>query len=144
MIYFSVVLFFSLSFYGYSQEVKDVNYKDLWRRGPEKIYYLLPDTINPYSGNCHMNYSKTNKVAIKGEILNGYQTGEWVWMYKDGKVKRTTEYKKGMKHGKTTYYYKTGQKKSEINFFKDKNIQQVSWNEKGERISNPGFKQYKD
>ncbi len=144
MRYLLVLVYLGLSLAGFSQETKDVNYKDLWRRGPEKIYYLLPDTIHPYSGNCHMNFPKTNKAAIKGQILDGYQTGEWTWIYKDGTLKRTTEFKKGMKHGKTVYYYKNGQKKSEINFYMDKNIKQVSWNEKGERIANPGFQQFKD
>jgi len=123
---------------------KDVDYNDLWRRGPEKIYYLLPDTVHPYTGKCHLYFPKTKKVAVSGQFIDGLKTGEWKWVYKDGKTKRTTEYKKGMKHGKTTYYYKNGNKKSEINFYMDKNIKQVSWNEKGQRIENPSFHQFKN
>ena len=39
-----------------AQEQKDVDYNDLWRRGPEKIYYLLPDTIHPFTGKCHLYF----------------------------------------------------------------------------------------
>jgi len=123
---------------------KNVNYNDLWRRGQEKIYYLLPDTIHPYTGKCYLNFPKTKKQAVTGQVVNGLKTGTWKWFYKSGSLKRTTEYKKGMKHGKTIYYYKNGKKKSEINFYMDKNIRQVSWNEKGERIENPSFRQFKN
>ncbi len=142
---FLFFVFIGLGFSSFAQEAQqDVDYNRLWRRGSEKIYYLLPDTIHKYTGKCYLNFPKTKKVAVIGQLIGGFRTGEWKWLYKDGKTKRTTEYKKGMKHGKTTYYYKNGKKKSEINFYMDKNIKQVSWNEKGERVENPSFHQYKN
>ncbi len=138
-------IFIGLGINAFSQGVqKDVDYNDLWRRGQEKVYFLLPDTSHPYTGKCHLYFPKTKKIALIGQLVDGFKTGEWKWFYDDGKPKRTTEYKKGMKHGKTTYYYKNGNKKSEINFYLDKNIKQVSWDEKGQRIENPSFQQFKN
>ena len=142
---FLFFIFIGLGFSALSQATQqDVDYNRLWHRGHEKIYYLLPDTVHPYTGKCHLNFPKTKKVAVTGQFINGLKTGEWKWIYKNGTLKRTTEYKKGMKHGKTTYYYKNGKKKSEINFYMDKNIKQVSWDEKGKRVENPSFHQFKN
>ncbi len=115
---------------------KTVDYDKL-----EKDWKTLLLDGKPYTGNVKKLFDN-GQVAIEGEVVNGLREGEWKWYYPDGKLKRTSIYKKGKKNGKTIYYYPNGKKRSEIYFVDDKNIRQISWDKNGKRKPNPQFKKF--
>jgi antitoxin component YwqK of YwqJK toxin-antitoxin module len=81
-------------------------------------------------------------LGMAGEFKSGKKDGDWVWWYQNGQKKRYCHYAAGMKDGKSMFWYKTGIKKSEIIFDNDKNIKQMSWDEKGNKIKNPSFEKF--
>ena len=108
----------------------------------EKDWKTLLLDGKPYSGNVKKLF-ENGQIAIEGEVVNGLREGLWKWYYPNGKLKRTSIYKKGKKNGKTIYFYTNGNKKSEIYFIDDKNIRQMSWDKNGKRIPNPHFKKFR-
>ena len=107
----------------------------------EKDWKTLLLDGKPYTGNVKKLYDN-GQVAIEGKVVNGLREGEWKWYYPDGKLKRTSIYKKGKKNGKTIYFYPNGKKRAEIYFVDDKNIRQISWDKNGKRKPNPQFKKF--
>ena len=107
----------------------------------EKDWRTLLLNGKPFTGSVQKLYDN-KQVAIEGKVVNGLREGEWKWYYDNGKLKRTSIYKHGKKNGKTVYYYKNGKKRMEITFYNDKNIRQISWDEKGNRKPNPQFKKF--
>jgi antitoxin component YwqK of YwqJK toxin-antitoxin module len=136
MKHFIAILFFTgfISMGLFAQQT--VDYDKL-----EKDWKTLLLDGKPYTGNVKKLYDN-GQVAIEGKVVNGLREGEWKWYYPDGKLKRTSIYKKGKKNGKTIYFYPNGKKRAEIYFVDDKNIRQISWDKNGKRKPNPQFKKF--
>jgi len=116
-----------------------VKYDNLEQR--DGLFYEM-GKLEPYSGQCYSTFPN-GQLGLGGNIKEGLRDGEWVWYYENGTQRRFATYKNGLKHGPTIFFYNNGIKKSEIIFDNDKNIRQSSWDEKGNRISNPSFNQFK-
>ena len=105
------------------------------------LMYVKGET-KPYTGKCYTTHDN-GKLGMGGYYVNGKMNGNWIWWYKNGNKKRYTQYKNGVKHGKNIYYYKNGVKKSEIIYDNNRNIRQISYNKKGERIANPSMGKFR-
>lgn len=121
----------------YSQ--RKVNYKQL--EAQSGAMYVIGET-KTYTGRCYTKYD-SGKIGLGGSFVNGKMDGDWIWWYENGQKKRYTQYKNGVKDGKSIYWYKNGVKKSEIIYDNNRNIRQISYNKKGEKVSNPSMNKYR-
>jgi antitoxin component YwqK of YwqJK toxin-antitoxin module len=119
---------------------RKVKYDEL--ESKNALMYVVGENT-PYTGKCFTLYDN-GKLGMGGYYVNGQMNGDWIWWYKDGNKKRYAQYKNGIKHGKSIYYYKNGVKKSEIIYDENKNIRQISYNQKGEIIPNPSMSKFKN
>jgi len=132
-----LLILFSLSaFVSFSQEAVDFNMLEV----KDGLYYVKGQA-KAFTGQCYTLY-KTGEKGLGGNIKDGKKDGDWIWWYKNGTKKRFAHYVDGMLDGKSTFWYKNGNKKSEIFFSENRNIRQISYNEKGKRIANPSFSKF--
>jgi len=103
--------------------------------------YVIGET-KAYTGKCFTKY-ESGKIGMGGSYINGKMDGDWIWWYENGQKKRYTQYKEGSKNGKSIYWYKNGVKKSEIIYDNNRNIRQISYNKKGEKVSNPSMNKFR-
>jgi antitoxin component YwqK of YwqJK toxin-antitoxin module len=132
----SLILILSVSTI-YSQ--RKINYNKL--EAKESLMYVIGEN-EPYTGKCYTQYDG-GQLGMGGSYLDGKMEGDWIWWYENGKKKRYTQYKTGTKNGKSIFWYKTGIKKSEIIYDNNRNIRQISYNKKGEKVANPSMSKFR-
>jgi len=133
---FTLIIIFFVSV-SYSQ--RKVNYKQL--EAKNGTMYVIGET-KPYTGKCFTKY-ESGKIGMGGSYVDGKMDGDWIWWYENGQKKRYTQYKNGAKNGKSIYWYKNGIKKSEIIYDNNRNIRQISYNKKGDKVSNPSMNKFR-
>ena len=134
IILFAVSVFLGLS--SFSQKAVDFNTLVI----KDGLYYHANEK-EPFTGQCYTLY-KSGEKGLGGNIKAGKKDGDWIWWYKNGTKKRFAHYVDGVLEGKSTFWYKNGNKKSEIIFSENRNIRQISYNQKGKRIANPSFSKF--
>jgi|GEM_PF-946396 antitoxin component YwqK of YwqJK toxin-antitoxin module len=129
-----LLIVLSIFFYTFLIAQQSISLDKLYQ-APNKKYYIK-GTTTLFTGDVYEKYSD-GKTGMKGQVVNGFFEGVWIWWYEDGSRKRETTFLTGKKNGISVWYHKNGQKKLEVKFVNDKNIEQKRWDEKGNRVSNP-------
>lgn len=133
----------------YLPEGKWIQFFEIKKHIPAKIFYLKNDTLNGYykgfnnygvideeglyengermgswiyrydDGSFMAQGEKRIRVAENGYVFN-INIGEWKWFYNDGSLKRVEHYnEQGEKVGVWKYYFENGQLKREENYVND-------------------------
>jgi antitoxin component YwqK of YwqJK toxin-antitoxin module len=132
------LILFLFPLFLFAQEQRKVNMDQLEEKS--ELMYVKGEKA-PFTGQCFTKYDD-GTLGMAGTYKNGQKDGDWVWWYQNGEKKRICHYVSGLKDGKSIFYYKTGIKKSEIIFDNDRNIKQLSWDEKGNKTKNPSFEKF--
>ena len=86
-------------------------------------------------------FYKNGQLRKTGEYKNGMKNGVWKEFYQDGKLNLEINYFEGKKKGESVYYYENGTKREQSNYNLDKlNGLQKKWNENGEIESETEYK----